>query len=58
MLQVKRVLLETKNSTQWTQTSFKTSLGGPKKVTTSYDQTRRGQDVWKKTSDLRRLEDV
>ena len=29
-----------------------------KKVTTSYDQTRRHHNVWKKTSDLRRLEDV
>ena len=37
---------------------FKTSSGRLKKVTTSYDQTRRRQDVWKKTSDLRRLEDV
>ena len=37
---------------------FKTSSGRLKKVTTSYDQTRRRQDVWKKRSDLRRLEDV
>ena len=37
---------------------FKTSLGRLKKVTTSYDQTRRRWDVWKKTSDLRRLADV
>ena len=37
---------------------FKTSLGCLKKVTTSYEQTRRRLDVWKKTSDLRRLEDV
>ena len=37
---------------------FKTSSGRLKKVTTSYNQTRRRQDVWKKTSDLCRLEDV
>ena len=37
---------------------FKTSSGRLKKVTTSYDQTRRRQDVWKKTPDLGRLEDV
>ena len=37
---------------------FKTSSRRLKKVTTSYDQTRRRHDVWKKTSDLRRLEDV
>ena len=37
---------------------FKTSLGCLKKVTTSYDHTRRSKDVWKKTSDLRHLEDV
>ena len=37
---------------------FKTSSGRLKKVTTSYNQTRRRHDVWKKTSDLRRLEDV
>ena len=37
---------------------FKTSSGLLKKVTTSYDQTRRHHDVWKKTSDLRRPEDV
>ena len=28
------------------------------KVTKSYDKTRRLHDVWQKTSDLRRLEDV
>ena len=38
--------------------AFKTSLGRLKKVTTSYDQTRRRYDVWKKMSDLRRLEGV
>ena len=37
---------------------FKTSSGRLKKVTTSYDQTRRRQDLWKKTSDLGCLEDV
>ena len=37
---------------------FKTSSGLLKKVTTSYDQTRGHHDVWKKTSDLRRPEDV
>ena len=37
---------------------FMTSSGRLKKVTTSCDQTRRRHDVWKKTSDLRRLEDV
>ena len=37
---------------------FKTSSGRLKKVTTSYDQTRRRQNVWKKTSDLGSLEDV
>ena len=37
---------------------FKTSSGCLKKVTTSHDQTRRCQDVWKKTSDLQRPEDV
>ena len=36
----------------------KTSSGRLKNVTTSYDQTRFCQDVWRKTSDLRRLEDV
>ena len=41
-------------STQPTQTSS----GRLKKVTTSYYQTRRRHDVWKITSDLRRLEDV
>ena len=29
-----------------------------KKITTSYDLTRRPQDVWQKTSYLRSLEDV
>ena len=38
--------------------AFKMSSGRLKKVTTSYDQTRRGHDVSKKTSDLRRLEPV
>ena len=38
--------------------AFKTSSGRLKKVTTSYDQTRRRNNVWKKMSDLRRLEDV
>ena len=37
---------------------FKASSGRLKKFTASYDQTRRGHDVWKKRSDLRRLEDV
>ena len=37
---------------------FKTSSRRLKKVTTSCDQTRRRHDVWKITSDLRRLEDV
>ena len=37
---------------------LKTSSGRLKKVTTSYDQTRRPQDVWQKTFYLRRLEDV
>ena len=37
---------------------FKTSSGRLKKVTTSCDQTRRRHNVWKKTSHLRRLEDV
>ena len=37
---------------------FRTSSGCLNKVTTSYDQTRRLQDVWQKTSDLRRIEDV
>ena len=37
---------------------FKTSSERLKNVTTSYDQTRRRYDVWKKTSDFRRLEDV
>ena len=36
----------------------KTSSGRLKKVTTSYEQTRPRHGVWKKTSDLRRLEDV
>ena len=34
------------------------SSGRLKKFTTSYDQTRRRHDVWKMTSDLRRLGDV
>ena len=37
---------------------FKTFSGRLKKLTTSYDQTRRRHDVWKKTLDLPRLEDV
>ena len=37
---------------------IKTSSGRLKKVTTSYDQTRRLQDIWQMTSDLRHLEDV
>ena len=37
---------------------FKTSSGRLKKITTSYDQTRRPQYVWKKTSELRRLQEV
>ena len=37
---------------------FKTSPGRLQKVTTSYHQSRRHQDFWKKTSDLGRLEDV
>ena len=37
---------------------FKTSFERLKKVTTSYDQIRRRHDIWKKTSDLRRLEDA
>ena len=37
---------------------LKTSSGRLKKVTTSYDQIRRPQDVWQKTFYLRRLEDV
>ena len=37
---------------------FKTSSGRLKKVKTSYDQTRLPHDVWQKTYDLRRLEDV
>ena len=36
----------------------KTSSGRLKKVTTSYKQTRPRHGVWKKMSDLRRLEDV
>ena len=35
-----------------------TSSGSLKKVTASYDQIKRRHDVWKMTSDLRRLEDV
>ena len=34
------------------------SLGRHKKMTTSYAQTRRRHNVWKKMSDLRSLEDV
>ena len=37
---------------------FKTSSGRLQKVTMCYDQTRRCHDVWKKTLDLRCLEDV
>ena len=37
---------------------FKMSSGRLKKVTTSYDQTGRCYEVWKMTSDLRRLEDA
>ena len=37
---------------------FKTSSRRLGKVTTFYDHTRHCQDVWKKTSALRRLEDV
>ena len=37
---------------------FKTFSGRLVKVTTSYDQTRSRYDVWKKTSDLQRVEDV
>ena len=37
---------------------FKTSSGRGKKVMKSYDQTKRRDDVWKKMSDLSRLEDV
>ena len=37
---------------------FKTSLGRLKKVATSCDQTRPCHDVWKKTTDLQRLEDA
>ena len=37
---------------------FKTSSGRIIKVTTPYYQTRSRYDVWKKTSDLRRFEDV
>ena len=37
---------------------FRTSSGCLNKVTTSYDQTRRIQDVWQKTSNLWRLEDA
>ena len=37
---------------------FRTSSGCLKKLTTSYDQTRRFHDVWQMTSDLPRLEDV
>ena len=37
---------------------FKTSSGRLWKITTFYNQTRRCHDAWKKTLDLRRLEDV
>ena len=37
---------------------FKASSGHLKKVMTSCNLTRRRHDIWKKTSDLRRLEDV
>ena len=37
---------------------FRTSSGRLQKVTTSYDQTRRLHDIWQKTSDLQRLEEV
>ena len=37
---------------------FKTSSGCLKQVTTSQDQRRRSDIVWKKMSHLRRLEDV
>ena len=37
---------------------FKTSSGRLEKVTTSHNQSRRRHDVWKMTSDLRRLEEV
>ena len=37
---------------------FKTSSGQLEKVTTSYDQTRRRHDVWKKMSDLRLIYEV
>ena len=37
---------------------FKTSSGRLKKVTTPCDQTRRRHNLWRKTSDLRRPEDV
>ena len=37
---------------------FRTSSRRLKKVTTSYDQTTRLHDVWQKTCDLRRLEDI
>ena len=37
---------------------FKTSSGRLGKVTTSYDQIRRRQNVWKKRSDIRHLADV
>ena len=36
----------------------KTSSGRLKKLTTSYHQTKRCHDIWKKTSDLRRFEEV
>ena len=37
---------------------FKTSSGRLKQVASSYDQIRRRHAVWKKSSDLRHLEDV
>ena len=37
---------------------FKTSSGRLEKVTRSYDQTKRRQDIWKKTSYLQRPEDA
>ena len=37
---------------------LKTSSGRLKKVKSSDDQTRRPHNVWKKSSDLRRLEEA
>ena len=37
---------------------FKTFWGRLKKIATSYNQTRRRQDVWKRTSNLQCLEEV